>query len=291
MNGWISLHRRITEHWIWKDPQKLRAWLDIVISANFAETTEVIGSQTVKVKRGQILRSYEEWAFRWRWSKSGVSRFFRTLKDEKMITTENLKSAKTTRLTVLNYDTYQNIRNGNTAGTVIETVSDTVNGTVKSLKNNEKANVSETEFGTVTETVTETVEGNFNLINNNKFNNKENKERERKKEINKEKKKNRNRREDYGALFLKFWAAYPRKDGKHIAKKAFEKIDNVGDLLPEILDSIECKSKSIQWQNPQYIPLASTYLNQRRWEDENEIGGLFKNGKQEEHIEPIDKWF
>ena len=29
MDGWIKLHRKIIEHWIWKDPEKLKWWLDM----------------------------------------------------------------------------------------------------------------------------------------------------------------------------------------------------------------------------------------------------------------------
>ena len=68
--------------------------------------------------------------------------------------------------------------------------------------------------------------------------------------------------------FNDFWQAYPRKVSK---KKAFEswlKICPDGELLALIIAAVELHKKSEQWQDERYIPHPSTWLNQRRWEDE-----------------------
>lgn len=74
----------------------------------------------------------------------------------------------------------------------------------------------------------------------------------------------------YSADFLAFWAAYPKKVGKGAAAKAFGKVKGAKQLLPAMLAAIEAQAKSDQWHrdNGQYIPNPSTWLNQRRWEDE-----------------------
>lgn len=70
--------------------------------------------------------------------------------------------------------------------------------------------------------------------------------------------------------FDAFWSAYPRKISKAEALKAFEKLSPDDQLLSDILESLERQKKTEQWQKDggQFVPHASTWLNQRRWEDE-----------------------
>ena len=71
-------------------------------------------------------------------------------------------------------------------------------------------------------------------------------------------------------LFNSFYSSYPKKKAKSEAEKAWKKLKPDNFLLQVILKDIEKKKKSDQWQrgNGQYIPYPATYLNQRRWEDE-----------------------
>ena len=70
--------------------------------------------------------------------------------------------------------------------------------------------------------------------------------------------------------FTEFWAAYPKKVGKGAAEKAFKKIRPTAEVFEAMLSAIENQRRSDQWQreNGRYIPNPSTWLNQRRWEDE-----------------------
>ena len=67
--------------------------------------------------------------------------------------------------------------------------------------------------------------------------------------------------------FAVFWKAYPRKESKVQARKAFAKADARLDML---LQALEAQKQTEQWRRDggQFIPYASTWLNQRRWEDE-----------------------
>lgn len=72
-----------------------------------------------------------------------------------------------------------------------------------------------------------------------------------------------------------FWEAYPRNDKKAIAKDKFLKLNR--DLLPTILSSIKSQRKSLKWDiEPQYIPMPSTWIHQRRWEDDEKKEVDFK---------------
>lgn len=65
-----------------------------------------------------------------------------------------------------------------------------------------------------------------------------------------------------------WYAAYPRHDNKQSAIKAWNKAHKEGAL-----PSIETLLAALAWQkprwtDPQFIPMPSTYLNGRRWQDE-----------------------
>ena len=70
--------------------------------------------------------------------------------------------------------------------------------------------------------------------------------------------------------FERFWTAYPRKVGKGRAEKLFVWLKPDHRLLDTMLTAIEQAKGSEHWQRDQgrYIPNPSTWLGQRRWEDE-----------------------
>lgn len=69
--------------------------------------------------------------------------------------------------------------------------------------------------------------------------------------------------------FAEFWAAYPKKQGKGAAEKAFLKISPTASLHETMIAAIRAAVLSRQWreQNGRFIPNPATWLNQRRWED------------------------
>lgn len=103
--GWISIHRKIREHWIWNDPVKLKWWIDLLMEANHQDNKINIGYEVFECKRGQTIRSLQGWAYRWNVSRDTARNFLKMLHSENMILTKNLK--KTTQITICNYDTYQ----------------------------------------------------------------------------------------------------------------------------------------------------------------------------------------
>jgi hypothetical protein len=69
--------------------------------------------------------------------------------------------------------------------------------------------------------------------------------------------------------FDQFWKAYPRKQGKGAAEKAFAKAKLNGHF-EFMLTALELQKQSEQWQkgDGQFIPNPATWINQRRWQDE-----------------------
>jgi len=76
------------------------------------ETVEhILGMSVITTKRGQSIKSLETWSKRWKWSRDKTRRFLKMLEGCGMIAYEN--ATKTVRITVCNYDYYQDPCNAN----------------------------------------------------------------------------------------------------------------------------------------------------------------------------------
>ena len=110
MNGWIKLHRQIIKHWIFMNPVYLKAWITILIEVNHTEKKVLIESELIACKSGQSINSLGTWVkiFGRGWTIQKVRTFFNLLKKDLMIKLEGMR--KTTRLTVCNYASYQDVQ-------------------------------------------------------------------------------------------------------------------------------------------------------------------------------------
>tara|TARA_Y100000310_G_scaffold156380_1_gene155805 strand:+ start:176 stop:583 length:408 start_codon:yes stop_codon:yes gene_type:complete len=73
----------------------------------------------------------------------------------------------------------------------------------------------------------------------------------------------------YCANFILFWNSYPNKKAKAKAAKSYEKAISAGASHDHLIEAVEkAKRMNTNWRDPQYIPMAATWLNGRRWEDE-----------------------
>ena len=71
--------------------------------------------------------------------------------------------------------------------------------------------------------------------------------------------------------FEAFWKAYPKKQSKATAEKAWSKILPDDFEMNVILNAIEqAKQKDSRFRDMQFIPLPATWLNARSWENEYE---------------------
>ncbi len=108
MEGWIKLHRRLQDHWLWQEKRKfskVEAWLDLLLRANHKENKILIGRNLVDVKSGQFITSTLKLAQAWGWGKTTVKQFLNLLESEKMITQN--ANAKYTLVTIENWGKYQ----------------------------------------------------------------------------------------------------------------------------------------------------------------------------------------
>ena len=141
-NGWIKLHRSLSEHDIWTKEVFTdgQAWVDLLILANHKPGNVKVRGIWVDVKRGQVAWSHESLAKRWKWSRGKVERFLKFLCRENMLEMEQQKTCVLSLNTIINYDSYQgsNTTNDATDGRQTEQQTDTNKNdkNEKKIKNN-----------------------------------------------------------------------------------------------------------------------------------------------------------
>ncbi len=106
-NGWIKLHRQITENPLYFTERftKIQAWIDILIECNHKHKMLFIRGNEVNINRGQSANALTTWAKRWKWNDRTVKHFLNYLVNHQMI--QYRTSHLTTVLTVVKYEQYQ----------------------------------------------------------------------------------------------------------------------------------------------------------------------------------------
>lgn len=77
--------------------------------------------------------------------------------------------------------------------------------------------------------------------------------------------------------FADFWSIYPKT--RRVAKSACLKkwkLHKLEAVSARIIDDVKRQSKSEQWtkNDGAFVPMPATYINQRRWEDTEEVGAV-----------------
>lgn len=105
MAGWIKMHRKIIDHWIWTDSKRLKWWLDLLLLTNHSDKKVMLGGKIVVLKRGSFHTSELKLSERWSVSRNTVRNYLNALEKDNMITTKKTKNGTT--IIVHNYDVYQ----------------------------------------------------------------------------------------------------------------------------------------------------------------------------------------
>lgn len=88
--------------------------------------------------------------------------------------------------------------------------------------------------------------------------------------------------------FEKFWAAYPNGKAKQKAIGAWDKLRADEETLNAMAAGLKHQLASEMWQRGIGIPYAATWLNQRRWEDEERDCPRY--APAEEEREAMQEW-
>lgn len=101
------LHRKIIDnpYYFAEKFTKVMAWIDLLLLANHSKRIINIRGVEIEINRGQLARSEETLAKRWKWSRGKVRRFLSSLKSKQQI--EQQKNNVTTLITIVNYNEYQ----------------------------------------------------------------------------------------------------------------------------------------------------------------------------------------
>lgn len=106
--GWISIHRKIQDDWLWEEKpfSKGQAWIDLLLMVNHDDNTIIFDGKPMQISRGSCITSMQKLCDRWGWSNTKVKNFLKILeKDEKILL--KIAPRKATALTIVNYNKYQ----------------------------------------------------------------------------------------------------------------------------------------------------------------------------------------
>jgi len=112
----------------------LHLWVELLLLANHKKTKIFIGSELVKIDKGDVITSLSKLATLLNCSTKKITTALKTFEKDKMII--NKKAKKWTHLTICNYETYQG--SGNAEETVRKrrgNAEETVRKTIKNDKN------------------------------------------------------------------------------------------------------------------------------------------------------------
>lgn len=101
--GWISIHRKIIDNWVWEEKPFSRgqAWIDLLLRANHADKKVVLGNEIIMVPKGSLVTSEIKLAEAWGWSKTKVRAFLMLLENDSMIVKKS--DRKKTTINIVNY--------------------------------------------------------------------------------------------------------------------------------------------------------------------------------------------
>lgn len=109
--GWIKLHRQITENEFWFSERFTRsqAWIDLLVLASHKSRTLFVRGTEINLKPGDLCYSQLSLAGRWQWNRKTVMSFLTLLKKREMILikTDKRLSHLTTVITIRNWSEHQ----------------------------------------------------------------------------------------------------------------------------------------------------------------------------------------
>lgn len=105
--GYIKLFRssQKNEFYFAEPFTKWQAWQDLILLANYKDSTKKVRGISMTVKRGEVAWSTRALAERWQWSRDKIKRFLKHLEDAHKISPQ--KSQLSNRYLIVNYDKYQ----------------------------------------------------------------------------------------------------------------------------------------------------------------------------------------
>lgn len=108
MEGWIKIHRKIQDNWLWQEKRKFskfEAWMSLLLKANHKENKILFGNKIINIEAGSFITSEVKLADEWGWSRITVHKFLVVLQNDKMIVKKG--TTKYTSISIENWALYQ----------------------------------------------------------------------------------------------------------------------------------------------------------------------------------------
>jgi DNA replication protein DnaD len=111
--GYIMLHRKIRESWVYSDKFAFFVWVDMLMTANYKDNKIMYDGQLITVKRGSFISSERKLAEKYKCSRSRIRRILNAFKKDGMLDTKSVENSATKRTTkgtvysLRNYNDYQ----------------------------------------------------------------------------------------------------------------------------------------------------------------------------------------
>ena len=106
MAGWIKISREIEDHWLWKDAERMKWWIDMLFLASWEDKKVIEDTHLITIKKGQFIASVAFLCKRWGKSNKTIIKYLKLLEEDEMICREVLHR-QTPIITICNYDKYQ----------------------------------------------------------------------------------------------------------------------------------------------------------------------------------------
>lgn len=115
--SYIKLHRKVADHWVFKDARYFQIWMYLLFTANWKPSKRVVDGRLTEIPRGDVLTSLATIADATGNSIKVVRQFLTLAEMDTMVVTQRARRA--TWLTICNYETYQgdDIPSGHSNGT------------------------------------------------------------------------------------------------------------------------------------------------------------------------------
>lgn len=251
MEGWITLNRSLLDHELWQDEPFTRgqAWVDLLLLANHEPKKALIGGEVIELEVGSYVTTIRRLSERWFRSIDWVTKYLRLLESERMIQTKIVGKGKNTRtvLLLVNYSVYQFVANAEQ--------------NAERSSSDQVANAKRTQ------------DGGKGVLDNNIYNTLEQQRNNEKGKTEKHITPNTltsitPKGDAFEEDFSEFWNLYPKKDGRKNALQSYIKARKNGTDKETILSGLnayvaQCERRGTE---KRYIAMASTWLNQERWD-------------------------
>lgn len=238
VEGWIKIYRKTLDNPIvTKDGDYLAIWIYLLLNATHKEYDVLFGGKRTTLKKGQLLTGRQSISQKLKINEYKVQRVLKSLENEHQIAQQ--KSNKNRLITIVSWNKYQEDTQQDA-----QQVHNKCTTTAQQLHTNKNV---------------KNIKNDKNVKNNIIYGESEDK-KTGKVEI----------MEVWEIQFNEFYRLYPRKVKKQDVKKWFKKNKPSNELFSSMLHSLEQFRASKDWQKDggQFIPYPTTWLNQKRWEDE-----------------------